>query len=134
MSVTIYHNPSCSTSRNVLAMIRASGEEPKVINYLTNPPTRKTLLSLIKRLKLSPRELLRRSGTPYDELGLDDPRWSDDELVELMLAHPILIQRPIVIAGRKIVLARPSEKVFDILPNPVDRFEKEDGKIITAKR
>ena len=134
MSVTIYHNPSCGTSRNVLAMIKASGETPKVINYLVKPPTRKTLIGLMKRLKLTPRELLRRKNTPYDELRLDDPSWSDDQLIDFMLAHPILIERPIVISGRRAVLARPSEKVLEILPRPIERFEKEDGEIVTPKR
>jgi arsenate reductase (glutaredoxin) len=128
MSVTIYHNPACSTSRNVLAMLRASGEEPEVIEYLKTPPSRERLKELLAALGMNPRQLLRRKGTPYDELGLDDPKWTDDELIELMLAHPILIERPIVVAPKGTVLARPSEKVLDILPNPdIGDFRKEDG-------
>lgn len=128
MSVTIYHNPACTTSRNVLAMLRASGEEPEVIEYLKEPPSRERLKELLAALDMTPRQLLRRKGTPYDELGLDDPKWTDDELIELMLAHPILIERPIVVAPKGTVLARPSEKVLDILPNPdIGDFRKEDG-------
>lgn len=134
MSVIIYHNPSCGTSRNVLAIIRASGETPVVINYLQNPPTRKVLTGLMKKLKLTPRQMLRRKNTPYDELGLGDPGWSDEQLIDFMLAHPILIERPIVVAGRRAILARPSEKVLEILPRPIERFEKEDGEIVTPKR
>ncbi|MGE0279731.1 MAG: arsenate reductase (glutaredoxin) [Rhizobiaceae bacterium] len=131
MTVTIYHNPACGTSRNTLAMILASGEEPEVIEYLVNPPSRDRLVELIGLLGIPVRELLRRKDTPYDALGLGDPKWSDDELIDLMLTHPILINRPIVLTERGVVLARPSEKVLEILATPVRRFEKEDGEIVT---
>src|SRR6478735_1441779 len=97
MSVTIYHNPACATSRNTLAMIRQNGDEPEVIDYLKMPPSRERLIELISAMGISVRDLLRRKGTPYDELGLDDPKWTDDELIDLMLKHPILINRPIVV-------------------------------------
>jgi arsenate reductase len=116
MTVTIYHNPKCGTSRNTLAMIRASGEEPEVIEYLVNPPTRERLAELIAAMGIGPRELLRRKGTPYDELGLDDPKWTDAQLIELMVTHPILIERPIVVTPLGVRLCRPSEAVLDILP------------------
>ena len=127
MTITIYHNPACSTSRNTLAMIRQSGEEPEIIEYLRAPPDRTTLNELIGRMGISPRDLLRRKGTPYDELGLDDPKWSDDELIDFMLAHPILINRPIVITPNGVRLCRPSEAVLDILPNPEHRSVHERG-------
>jgi arsenate reductase (glutaredoxin) len=130
MSVTIYHNPSCGTSRNTLAMIRASGEEPEVIEYLKTPPDRATLLELIRAMGISVRALLREKGTPYAELGLTDPKWSDDELIDLMLAHPILINRPIVVTPKGTKLCRPSEAVLDLLDHPPDRFVKEDGEIV----
>jgi len=116
MTVTIYHNPNCGTSRNALAMIRASGEEPEVIEYLQTPPSRERLVELLGLMKMKPRDLLRRRGTPYDELGLDDPKWSDDELIDFMIAHPILIERPIVVTERGAVLARPVEKLRELLP------------------
>src|SRR6185436_10248235 len=97
VTITIYHNPACATSRNTLAMIRRSGEEPVVVEYLKDPPSRQRLVELIGALAMSPRELLRRKDTPYDALGLDDPKWSDDQLIDLMLEHPILINRPIVV-------------------------------------
>ena len=129
MSVTIYHNPSCGTSRNTLAMIRASGEEPVVIEYLKTPPSRARLLELIQAMGISVRELLREKGTPYAELGLADPKWSDVQLIDFMLAHPILINRPIVETAKGTRLCRPSEKVLDILPNPdIGSFVKEDGE------
>ena len=115
MSVTIYHNPNCGTSRNTLALIRASGEEPEIIEYLKTPPSRERLVELLGLMKMRPRELLRRRGTPYDELGLDDPKWSDDQLIDFMIAHPILIERPIVVTDKGAVLARPAEKALDIL-------------------
>ena len=115
MSVTIYHNPSCGTSRNTLAMIRQSGEEPEVIEYLKNPPSRARLIELIAAMGISARELLREKGTPYAELGLADPKWSDDELIDFMLAHPILINRPIVVTPKGVRLCRPSELVLDLL-------------------
>jgi arsenate reductase len=129
--VTIYHNPQCGTSRNTLAMIRQSGVEPVVIEYVKTPPSRETLKALIAAMKISVRDLLREKGTPYAELGLADPKWSDDQLIGFMLAHPILINRPIVVTPRGVRLCRPSEAVLDILPNPaVGRFVKEDGEVI----
>jgi arsenate reductase len=131
MSVTIYHNPSCGTSRNTLAMIRQSGEDPIVIEYLKTPPSRAKLVELIAAMRIPVRALLRQKGAPYAELGLADPKWSDDELIDFMLAHPILINRPIVETPRGVRLCRPSEKVLDILPNPdIGRFVKEDGEVI----
>lgn len=133
MNVTIYHNPDCGTSRNTLAMIRQSGTEPTVIEYLKQPPTRTRLIELIAAMGISVRSPLREKGTPYAELGLGDPKWTDDELVDLMLAHPILINRPIVVTPQGVKLCRPSEAVLDILPNPhIGRFVKEDGEVINA--
>src|SRR5512134_2841884 len=132
MTITIYHNPHCGTSRNVLAMIRNSGEEPKIIEYLKSPPTREELVALIERMGMSPRDLLRRKGTPYDELRLDNPALTDDELIDLMLKHPILINRPIVVSPLGVKLCRPSEAVLDILPNPQRTpLLKEDGTPVT---
>jgi arsenate reductase len=134
MTVTIYHNPSCGTSRNTLAMIRQSGEEPEVIEYLKTPPSRERLIALIAAMGMRPRELLRQKGTPYAELGLDDPKWSDDELIDFMLAHPLLINRPIVVTAKGVRLCRPSESVLDLLPNPdIGRFVKEDGEIVSPR-
>jgi len=128
MSVTIYHNPNCGTSRNTLAMIKASGEDPDVIHYLETPPSRERLVALLAMMKLPPRALLRRKGTPYDELTLDDPTLSDDQLIDAMLAHPILINRPIVITPKGAKLCRPSEQVLALLKRPVAHFVKEDGE------
>ena len=128
MSVTIYHNPSCGTSRNTLAMIRQSGEEPEVIEYLNTPPDRARLLALIQAMGISVRALLREKGTPYAQLGLADPKWSDDELIDFMLAHPILINRPIVVSAKGTKLCRPSEAVLDLLDRAVTSFVKEDGE------
>jgi arsenate reductase len=133
MSVTIYHNPSCGTSRNTLAMIRQSGVEPEIIEYLKNPPDRARLIELIKAMGISVRALLREKGTPYAELGLADPKWSDAQLLDFMLAHPILINRPIVVTPKGTRLCRPSEAVLDLLDHPADTFVKEDGEIV-AKR
>jgi arsenate reductase (glutaredoxin) len=131
VTVTIYHNPACGTSRNTLAMIRQSGEEPEVIEYLKTPPSRERLVELIAAMGMAPRGLLREKGTPYAELGLADPKWSDDEILDFMLAHPILINRPIVVSPLGVVLARPSEKVLDILPNPeIGALAKEDGEVV----
>ncbi|TPK92663.1 arsenate reductase (glutaredoxin) [Mesorhizobium sp. B2-4-12] len=131
MTITIYHNPDCGTSRNTLAIIRQSGEEPQVIEYLKTPPSRDRLIELIEAMAMTPRELLREKGTPYAELGLGDPKWSDDEILDFMLAHPILINRPIVVSPLGVVLARPSEAVLDFLPNPdIGPFTKEDGEIV----
>ena len=135
MSITIYHNPACGTSRNTLAMIRQSGEEPEVIEYLKTPPTRDRLIELLRAMSMRPRELLRRKGTPYDELGLDDPKWTDEELIEFMLQHPILINRPFVVTPKGVLLCRPSEVVLDILLNPeIGTFSKEDGEIVVPKQ
>ena len=131
MTVTIFHNPKCGTSRNTLAMIRAGGEEPVIVEYVQNPPTRERLVGLLAAMKLTPRELLREKGTPYAELGLSDPKWTDEELIDFMMAHPILINRPIVETPRGTRLCRPSELVLDILENPVASFTKEDGEQVT---
>ena len=131
MSVTIYHNPACGTSRNTLAMIRQSGETPVIIEYLKNPPDRARLLELASAMGIPVRALLREKGTPYAELGLADPKWSDDQLVDFMLAHPILINRPIVQTPKGTKLCRPSEAVLDLLDNPVASFVKEDGEVVT---
>jgi arsenate reductase len=128
VSVTIYHNPSCGTSRNTLAMIRQSGEEPEVIEYLKNTPSRARLVELINAMGISVRALLREKGTPYAELGLADPKWSDDQLLDFMLAHPILINRPIVVTPKGTRLCRPSEAVLDLLDHPIASFVKEDGE------
>ena len=129
--IKIYHNPACGTSRNTLAMIRQSGEEPAVVEYLLNPPSRHELASLINSMGSKPRDLLRRKGTPYEELGLDNPKWSDDQLIDFMIEHPILINRPIVVTSKGARLCRPSEAVIEILPNSnIGRFVKEDGEVI----
>lgn len=131
MPVTIYHNPACGTSRNVLAMIRNSGEEPQVIEYLKTPPSRSELIDLIQRMGVPVRAVLREKGTPYQDLGLDDPALSDDALLDAMMAHPILINRPIVATDRGVRLCRPSETVLDILPNPQrGAFAKEGGEAV----
>ncbi|UFW85933.1 arsenate reductase (glutaredoxin) [Bradyrhizobium barranii] len=133
MTVTIYHNPECGTSRNTLAMIRQSGEEPIVIEYLKTPPSREKLMELIAAMGISVRALLREKGTPYKELGLDDPKWTDDDLLDSMVKHPILINRPIVVTPKGVKLCRPSEAVLEILPNgKIGRFVKEDGEVINA--
>ncbi|RUV23972.1 arsenate reductase (glutaredoxin) [Mesorhizobium sp. M7A.F.Ca.MR.245.00.0.0] len=133
MTITIYHNPDCGTSRNTLAIIRQSGEEPEVIEYLKTPPSRQRLVELIAAMGITPRDLLRENGTPYAELGLADPKWSGEQILDFMLAHPILINRPIVVSPLGVVLARPSEKVLDILPNPeIGAFTKEDGEVVTG--
>lgn len=135
MTVTIYHNPACGTSRNTLDMIRQSGEEPVVVEYLKTPPSRERLVELIASMGISPRELLREKGTPYGELGLDDPKWSDGELIDFMVAHPILINRPIVETPLGTKLCRPSEAVLDILPNPdIGTFTKEDGEVVEGHK
>ncbi|WFU70183.1 arsenate reductase (glutaredoxin) [Bradyrhizobium sp. CB2312] len=133
MSVTIYHNPDCGTSRNTLAMIRQSGVEPTVIEYLKTPPSRDTLKQLIAAMGVPVRALLREKGTPYKELGLADLKWTDDELLDFMMAHPILINRPIVVTAKGTRLCRPSEAVIDLLDHPVGRFVKEDGEVVEAK-
>jgi len=135
MTITIYHNPKCGTSRNVLAMIRQSGEEPRIVEYLAHPPKRTELVRLIKAMRLTVRDLLRQKGTPYDDLGLADPKWTDGELVDFMLEHPILINRPIVVTPLGTRLCRPSEVVLEILPNPeIGTFRKEDGEVVVGKK
>jgi arsenate reductase len=129
--VIIYHNPDCGTSRNTLAMIRNTGIEPHVIEYLKTPPSRGLLMQLIGRAGLTPRGVLRQKGTPYAELGLDDPALTDDELIDAMLKHPILINRPLVVTERGVRLCRPSEVVLDILPLAQrGPFTKEDGQAV----
>lgn len=135
MTIIIYHNPACGTSRNTLGLIRNSGAEPEVIEYLRTPPDRTTLLSLIDRMGIPVRALLRRKGTPYDALGLDDPALGDADLVDAMLRHPILINRPIVVTPLGVRLCRPSEQVLDILPSPQrGAFTKEDGEQVVDER
>ena len=116
MTITIYHNPACGTSRNALAIIREHGEEPRVIEYLKTPPTRKELVELIKAMGITPRDLLRQKGTPYEELGLADPSLDDKAIIDAMIAHPILINRPVVVTPLGTRLCRPSETVLEILP------------------
>ena len=129
MSVTIWHNPACGTSRNTLGLIRNSGEQPAVVEYLRTPPTRDELAAAIRAAGLTVREALRRKGTPYDALGLGDPALSDDALLDAMLAHPVLINRPFVFTDTGVRLCRPSELVLEILPNPQrGAFTKEDGE------
>lgn len=129
--ITIYHNPQCGTSRNTLAMIRNSGAEPRVIEYLNTPPGADELRALIAAIGLPVREIMRRKGTPYEELDLDNPKWSDDELIAFMLAHPILINRPIVVTPLGTRLCRPSEVVLEILPSAQQGgFTKEDGEVV----
>lgn len=129
--VTMYHNPQCGTSRNTLALIRNAGIEPTVIEYLKTPPDRATLLALIAAMAMPVRSLLRKKGSPYGEFRLDDPQWSDDALIDLMLKHPILIERPIVVAPKGTRLCRPSEVVLDLLASPQrGPFTKEDGEVV----
>jgi arsenate reductase len=129
--ITIYHNPACGTSRNALALIRNSGAEPEVIEYLKTPPGKERLQQLIEAMGAGARALLRQKGTPYDELGLSDPKWTDAELVDFMVQHPILMNRPIVVTLLGTKLCRPSEAVLDILPTPqLGAFTKEDGEAV----
>jgi arsenate reductase len=131
MSITIYHNPACGTSRNVLALMRDSGEEPRVIEYLKTPPSRDELISLIDRMGIVVHDLLRRRGTPYEELKLGDPALTDEQLIDAMMVHPILINRPIVVTPKGVKLCRPSETVLDILSNPQrGALPKEDGEVV----
>nr|WP_321443521.1 arsenate reductase (glutaredoxin) [uncultured Cohaesibacter sp.] len=131
MAITIYHNPKCGTSRNVLAMIRKAGIEPTIIEYLKTPPSRAELIALIDAMPISTRDLLRQKGTPYEELGLEDESLSDDQLLDAMMAHPILINRPIVVSDKGTNLCRPSEKVLDLLPVDIGSFTKEDGETVS---
>lgn len=131
MTVTILHNPACGTSRNTLALIRNSGEDPEIIEYLKRPPTRTVLSDLIRRMGVPVRAVLREKGTPYAELGLGDLSLTDEQLLDAMMAHPILINRPIVVTPLGVRLCRPSETVLDILPNPQrGAFTKEDGEAV----
>ncbi len=135
MTVTIYHNPACGTSRNTLAMIRASGVESEVIEYVKTPPSRERLVSLINAMGVDVRAVIREKGTPYAELGLANPNLSDDALIDAMLQHPILINRPIVVTAKGVKLCRPSELVLEILENPnIGTFTKEDGEVVIAPR
>jgi arsenate reductase len=129
--VTIYHNPSCGTSRNTLALLRHAGIEPVVIEYLKTPPSKDRLRALVQAMGISVRDLLRRKGTPYDELRLDDPKWTEDQLLDFMVRHPILMNRPIVVTARGSKLCRPSEAVLDLLPEgSLPDFTKEDGEVV----
>ena len=133
MSVTIYHNPACGTSRNTLALIRAMGLEPEVIHYLENPPSREELVSLIRRMGIGPRDLLREKGTLCAELGLGEPLLTDEQLIDAMMEHPILINRPIVVGPKGARLCRPSEEVLSILDRTLDAdFVKEEGEVVRA--
>jgi arsenate reductase len=134
MTVTIYHNPACGTSRNTLAMIRATGTEPVIVEYLKTPPTRETLMDLVQRMGVTLRAVLRQKGTPYAELGLDDPTLSDDALLDAIAAHPVLINRPIVATPRGVRLCRPSELVLELLDAPLTGDHiKEDGERVAAR-
>ncbi len=131
MDVTIYHNPACGTSRNTLAMIRQAGVEPKVVEYLKTPPGRQVLVALIKAMGISARALLRQKGTPYDALDLGNEKWSDDALIDFMVAHPILMNRPVVVTPKGTRLCRPSEEVVSLLDaQDLGSFAKEDGQIV----
>ena len=130
MTSLIFHNPKCGTSRNTLAIMKASGENPEVIEYLKTPPSRDYLVELLAKINLSPRELLRSKEPVNDELGLDNLELSDDQIIDAMIAHPILINRPIVVTNKGAALCRPSERVFELLENPVSSFTKEDGEMI----
>lgn len=130
MKPLIFHNPNCGTSRNTLAIIKASGEQPEVVEYLKNPPSRDELVALLAKMDISPRELLRSKEAINDELGLDNPELSNNQIIDAMMAHPILINRPIVVTDKGAALCRPSERVFALLENPVSSFTKEDGETI----
>ena len=134
-AITIYHNPACGTSRNTLALIRNSGEEPEVIEYLKRPPSKARLQELLAAMGISARALLREKGTPYTELGLADAKWSEGELIDFMLQHPILMNRPVVVTSLGARLCRPSEAVLDLLPKPQRAaFNKEDGEAVVNAR
>lgn len=131
MEITVYHNPNCGTSRNTLAMIRNSGVEPTVIEYLKTPPSRDTIKDLLARMGATVRSILRQKGTPYDELDLGNPKWTDEQLLDFIEQHPILINRPIVVTPLGVRLCRPSEMVLDILPKGQEgAFTKEDGEVV----
>ncbi|SJM69226.1 arsenate reductase (glutaredoxin) [Psychrobacter piechaudii] len=130
MTTTIFHNPRCSTSRNALALIKASGETPEVVEYLKTPPSREYLVELLNKMQMSPRELMRSKEAVFTELGLDNPEVSDDKLIDAMIDNPILINRPIVVTEKGAVLCRPLERIFEVLANPVAEFTKENGDVI----
>ncbi|HJH09681.1 MAG TPA: arsenate reductase (glutaredoxin) [Psychrobacter pasteurii] len=130
MTTTIFHNPRCSTSRNALALIQASGETPEVVEYLKTPPSREYLVELLNKMQMSPRELMRSKEAVFTELGLDNPEVSDDKLIDAMIDNPILINRPIVVTEKGAVLCRPLERIFEVLANPVAEFTKENGEVI----
>ena len=130
MTTTIFHNPRCSTSRNALALIKASGETPEVVEYLKTPPSREYLVELLNKMQMSPRELMRSKEAVFTELGLDNPEVSDDKLIDVMIDNPILINRPIVVTEKGAVLCRPLERIFEVLANPVAEFTKENGEVI----
>ena len=133
MTIIIYHNPACGTSRNTLAMIRATGVEPVIVEYLQDPPSRERLVRLMHDAGLGARDLLRRKGTPYDQLGLDEPALDEGALIDAMIAHPILINRPLVETSKGVRLCRPSEVVLEILETPLSQdFVKEDGEVVPA--
>lgn len=130
MTTKIFHNPKCSTSRNALALIQASGETPEVVEYLKTPLSREYLVELLDKMQMSPRELMRSKEDVFTELGLDNPEVSDDQLIDAMVANPILINRPIVVTDKGAVLCRPLERIFEVLANPVNEFTKENGDVI----
>ena len=130
MTPMIFHNPKCGTSRNTLAIMQASGETPDVVEYLETPPSREYLVELLALMHITPRELIRSKENIHAELGLDNPTLSDAQLIDAMIAHPILINRPIVVTNKGAALCRPSERVFELLENPVSSFTKEDGEIV----
>ncbi|KFB08626.1 arsenate reductase (glutaredoxin) [Nitratireductor basaltis] len=134
MSAIIYHNPKCGTSRNVLAMLQEAGEDVTVIEYLKEPPTRERLVQLLAEMQITPRQLLRQKGTPYDELGLGEDKWSNDQLIDFMMEHPILINRPIVVTEKGAKLCRPSETVLELLDEgAIASFTKEDGEVVRPR-
>ena len=130
MTPIIFHNPKCGTSRNTLAIMQASGETPEMVEYLKTPPSREYLVELLALMHIAPRELIRSKENIYSELGLDNPALSDAQLIDAMIAHPILINRPIVVTNKGAALCRPAERVFELLENPVSSFAKEDGDIV----
>jgi arsenate reductase len=135
MAIIIFHNPKCGTSRNTLAMIRQSGEEPEIIEYLKTPPTADRLRQLLTAMGIKARDLIRKNVPPYEELGLSDAKWTEDELIDFMVEYPILINRPIVVTPKGVRLCRPSEVVLEILPNPnIGSFIKEDGQVVIDEK
>ncbi|WP_372830189.1 arsenate reductase (glutaredoxin) [Psychrobacter maritimus] len=130
MTPMIFHNPKCGTSRNTLAIMQASGETPEVVEYLKTPPSREYLVELLALMHITPRELIRSKENVYSEIGLDNPTLTDAQLIDAMIAHPILINRPIVVTNKGAALCRPSERVFELLENPVSSFTKEDGEVV----